>query len=163
MALDAGVVCRHVVHLSGIQDVGACGMGDVLATGTVAAFAADIPFRHLLGVDVVVDGVAAIAGRAGRPLDIVRGIENRPPISSGVWNVILQPLFVADVPLNGKRVVVGADFGEVSLFPLAAIDESHLVFAERGNLVCCEVRNDRIGMFSGSRTTLAIGVFLQCS
>ena len=37
------------------------GMGDVLAARAVAAFAADIPFRYLLGVDVVVDGMAAIA------------------------------------------------------------------------------------------------------
>ena len=38
------------------------GMRNVLAARTVAAFAADVPLGHLLGVDVVVDRVAAVAG-----------------------------------------------------------------------------------------------------
>ena len=90
----------------------------MLATGTVAAFAADVPFGDLLGVDVVVDGVAAIAGRVGRALEIASGIERCPPIRSGVWDVLLQPLFVADIPLNGKRVVVVADFVKYRCFHL---------------------------------------------
>jgi len=43
MALDAGIVCVHVVHLGRVQNVGARWMGDMLAAGSVATLAADVP------------------------------------------------------------------------------------------------------------------------
>ena len=43
-------------------DVAARGMRDMFAAGAVVEFAADIPFRHLLGVNVVVEGMTAITG-----------------------------------------------------------------------------------------------------
>ena len=148
MALDAGIVRGDVIHLRRIQNVGARGMRDVLTAGTVAAFAADIPFRDLLGVDVVVDGVAAVAGRAGGPLHVVGGIEGRPPVCAGVRDVILEPLLVADVPLHRQRVVVVANLREVALLPLAAVDESHLILRELRDVVRAEIGNDRVGMLS---------------
>jgi hypothetical protein len=71
MALDAGIVGGDVIHLGWIQNVGARRVSDMLAAGTVAVFTADIPFRDLLGVDVIVDGMAAVAGRSGGSLDVV--------------------------------------------------------------------------------------------
>src|SRR5580698_946516 len=49
MALNAGIICGYVIHLRRIKDVVACGMSDVFAARTVAAFAANVPFRDLLG------------------------------------------------------------------------------------------------------------------
>ena len=53
MALDAGVVGVNVIHACGIEDIAARGMGDVFAAWTMAAFAANVPFRDLLGANVV--------------------------------------------------------------------------------------------------------------
>ena len=48
MALDASVVGCHRIHVSRIEYVSSRGMDNVLASRTVAALAADIPFRYLL-------------------------------------------------------------------------------------------------------------------
>ncbi len=90
----------------------------MLAAGTVAAFAAHVPLRHLLGVDVVVDGVATVASRASWSLHVARGIISRPPIRSGIGHMVLQPLFVAYVPLHGQRIVVVANLGKYRCFHL---------------------------------------------
>src|ERR1700722_1025720 len=123
MALNAGVVRGHVVHLCRIEDVGACGMGNVFAARTVAAFAADIPLRNLLGVDVVVDGMAAVASWASGALHVVGRIEDRPPVCSAIGDVIRSPRFIGDVPLSGQRIVVVAYLGEVALLPDAAVNQ----------------------------------------
>src|ERR1700747_1425823 len=97
-------------------------MCDVLTAWTVAAFAADVPLRYLLGVDVIVHRVTAIAGWPRRTLHIVGGIIGRPPVCAGVGNVVFHPLLVTDVPLHRQRIVIVADLREIALFPLTAID-----------------------------------------
>ncbi len=57
------------------------GMRRVLAARTVAALAAHVPLGDLLGVDVVANGMAAVARGAGRPLHVVGRIKLRPPIA----------------------------------------------------------------------------------
>src|SRR6267378_6590050 len=104
MALDAGVVGPDVVLACGTQNVAARRMLGVLAAGTVAAFAANVPLDDLFGVDVVVDGMAAIAGGAGGSLHVVGRVERHPPIGS-VGNKIGSPDVVGDVPLRGKREI----------------------------------------------------------
>src|ERR1700676_4169521 len=80
MALDARVRGLDVVHSARIQDVAARSMLDMLAPRAMAALAAYVPFRHLLGLNVVVDGMAAIAGGASGPLHIVGRIKLCPPV-----------------------------------------------------------------------------------
>jgi hypothetical protein len=58
------------------------GRGDVFTAGPVAAFAADVPFDDLLGVDVVTDRMAAVAGRSGGPSQVVGRIEGCPPVGA---------------------------------------------------------------------------------
>ena len=71
MALDASVSRRHIIHFRRIQDVGARWMRYMLAPWPVAALATYVPFCDLLGVNIIIDGVAAIARWTGRPLHIV--------------------------------------------------------------------------------------------
>jgi hypothetical protein len=122
--------CFTRAHLRRIDDVAACEMRDVFAPGTVAAFATDIPFRDLLCVNVEVDGVAAIACGARGPLHIVGRIEGCPPVCSAIRNVVRAPSLITDVPLSGERIIVVAYFGEVPLFPDAAVHQSNLVLRE---------------------------------
>lgn len=130
MALDAGITRRHVVHMRRIDDVATRRMCDVVATGAVAAFAADIPLSHLLGVNVVADRVAAIAKRSGRTVHIVGRIKRSPPIATGRRYLILAPLLIYDLPLHGQWEIVIANFREVTLFPNTAIDKCNPIFGE---------------------------------
>jgi hypothetical protein len=148
MALNAGVVRGYVVHLCRIEDVGACGMGDVFAARTMAAFAADVPFRDLLGVNVVVDGVTAITRRACRSLHVVRRIKGGPPVGARIRDVILEPLLVLDVPLHRKRIVVVAYLREVALLPDTAVNKSHLLLCEHRNVIRAQIGDDRIRVLS---------------
>src|SRR5258707_15115081 len=127
MALNAGIAGGYIIQLRRIEDVATSGMGDMFAPGTVAAFAADIPFRDLLCVDVEIDRMAAITRGAGRALHVVRRIVSCPPVCPGIRNVVRAPGFITDIPLNGERVIVVADLGKVPLFPDAAVNQSYLV------------------------------------
>ena len=73
MALDASVIGFHIVHARGIENVAARGMFNMVAAGSVAALAADVPLQDLFGMNVVVDGVAAIACGAGGTLHMSGG------------------------------------------------------------------------------------------
>src|SRR4030081_3931792 len=101
-------------------------MGDMLAAGTVATFAADIPLQDLFGANVVVDGVATVARGAGGTLHVVWRIERFPPIRS-FGHKVGTPDVVGHVPLRRLRKVVIADLGEVALLPEAAVDQRYLV------------------------------------
>src|SRR3954447_9812971 len=116
MALDAGVVGVHVVEPRRVDDGLPRPLFHVLAAWAVTLFAADIPFARLLGVDVVVHRMAAIAKRARGALKIIPRIERRPPILIG-FDDVLPPNLVHDVPLGGFYVIVIPDLLEVSLFP----------------------------------------------
>ena len=147
MALNTGVVGANVVHTGRIQSVAARWMRDVLAPGTVATFAAYIPLRHLLGLDVVADGVTAVAGGTGGPLHIVRGIERRPPVGS-IGDEIWSPNAVGDIPLGWFGKIIIAALGEITLLPNAAVDQGDLVFRESGDGVGGEIGNDGVGKFA---------------
>src|SRR6266478_695399 len=131
MALDASVIGFHIVHARGIENVAARGMFNMVAAGSVAAPAADVPLQDLLGMNVVVDGVAAIAGGAGGTLHIVWRIERFPPIRSFGYKVG-TPNVVGDIPLRRLRKIVIADFCEVTLLPETAVDECYLALRELG-------------------------------
>lgn len=149
VALHAGVVGADIVELVGIDDVGFRGMDDVFAAGAVAFFAADIPFGDLFGLEVVVDGVAAVAGRSGGPVEVGRAIEGNPPVGSGL-DVIGKPFFLLDVPLCGLRVVVVSAACEVALLVAAAVDECYVVEGEGAEWVGVgEVTQDGFGVGLG--------------
>ena len=78
VALDAGVGGGDRIEARGIDDGRARGAGDVIAAGTVATFAADVPLGDGVGFDVVVHGMAAVAESAGGALHVVGGIEAAP-------------------------------------------------------------------------------------
>jgi hypothetical protein len=61
MALDAGVIGLHIVKRGWIDDIRLALVLDVIAAGTVASLAPNVPLRDFLGVDIVIDRVAAIA------------------------------------------------------------------------------------------------------
>src|SRR5512140_1996781 len=109
-------------------------MCNVFAARTMAAFAADVPLSDLLGVNVVADGMAAVASRAGRSFHVVRRIKIAPPIRARTHEV-LAPLVILDLPLDREREIVVADLGEVTLLPNASVNECHLLARERRNRV----------------------------
>jgi hypothetical protein len=61
VALNAGVGCLHIVELGGVNDMRGSRMRRVITAGPVTALASDVPLRHCLGVDIVVNRVTAIA------------------------------------------------------------------------------------------------------
>ena len=136
VALDAGIAGRDVVHAGGIERVAAGRMLHVLAARAVAALAADVPFGHLFRVNVVIDGVATVAGRPGGPLHVVGRIERLPPIGS-FGHEIRAPRMMHDVPLRGLGKIVVADLREVALLPYAAVDECDVTLRELGDWVVC--------------------------
>src|SRR5258708_18712827 len=119
MALNTGVVGPHVIHARRIQGVPARGMLHMLASRPVAPFATYVPLRYLFGVDVVIDGMAAVACRTRRPLHIVRRIKRRPPVRP-IRHEIWPPNPVGDLPLRRLRKIIIAPFLGVTLLPNAA-------------------------------------------
>ena len=107
-------------------------MLNVLAARTMAALATYVPFRDFLCMNVVANGMATIAGGAGRAAHVIRRVECRPPIAC-VGDEIPAPYVILNFPLRGQGKIVVADFRKVALFPNAAIDKSDLVF--------CKLRN----------------------
>src|ERR1700730_9432349 len=126
MALNTGVVRPDVVHPRGIEDVRARRPPNVLAARTVASLATYVPLHNLFGVNVVVNGMAAIARRARRPLHIVWRLERGPPIRA-VGYKIWTPYSMHDVPLRTFRKIVVTNFSEVALLPDASVDQRDLL------------------------------------
>src|SRR5579863_4821863 len=149
MALNAGIDGGNRVEAGGIDDVAAVGALDVIASGSVAALAADVPFGDGLGLDVVVDGMAAVAQRAGGALHVVGGIVGHPPVRV-IRNHIGAPDLVRDVPLRAERKIIVADLGEVALLPEAAVNQRDVFFFEFHQRVGLgEIRDDGVGMLFG--------------
>src|SRR5580704_2931206 len=117
----------------------------VLAAWPVTLFAANVPLCHLFGVDVVVDGVASIAGRARGPLQIVCRIVWFPPVGS-LGDEIRPPNSMGNIPLRGLGKVIVSSFREVTLLPKAAVNQGDLVFREFGNGIRREIGNDGVRM-----------------
>lgn len=109
-----------------IDDVVLPGVLHVQATGAVALLAADVPLGHLLGLHVVVDGVAAVTGRSGRAIEVGGSIERDPPIGTGL-DMVREPTFFFDVPLGWEGIEVVSPFGEEPLLPAASVDEGYLL------------------------------------
>jgi len=158
MGLDAGVAGLDVVHVCGIQKIGARRMRVVFAAWAVATLAAYVPLGDFFGVDVVADGVATVAERAGGTLHVVGEIERHPPVGA-IGNEIGAPDFVGDVPLSGFGVVVVADFGEVALLLEAAVDERDIVLCEFEDFVGGEVGDDGVRKFAGIADDVSHGRF----
>src|SRR5579872_320974 len=114
MALDAGITSRNINHSRRIKNVSARGMLHMFASGAVALFASDVPLCHLFGVDVVVDGVAAIAGWTCGPLHIVRRIKRLPPIGPLGYK-IGPPDAMGNVPLRRLWKIIVSSLREVAL------------------------------------------------
>src|SRR5580704_172922 len=107
-------------------------MCDVLAAGPVAFFASHVPFRHLLGSDVVVNRVASVASRASRSLPVIGRIKRFPPVSS-LGNKIGTPHAVGNVPLRGLGKVIISYLGEVALLPKAAVNQRDIILSKVGD------------------------------
>src|SRR6185437_4076990 len=65
VALNAGVIAAHIVQPRRIHNIRARGLRHMSAPGPMTLLAAHIPLSHLLGSDVVVHAVAAVAERTG--------------------------------------------------------------------------------------------------
>lgn len=102
----------------------------MIAARAVAFLTAHVPLRHLLGRDLVVRRVTAVAGWTCRPLHLIRRIELSPPIRAR-FDVVLPPDLVQNVPLRRVHEVVVADLREVALLPLASVGEDDVILAER--------------------------------
>src|ERR1700737_3240462 len=126
MALNTGVVRPDVVHPRGIEDVRARRPPNVLAARTVASLAPYVPLHNLFGVNVVVNGMAAIARRARRPLHIVWRIKRGPPVRA-VGHKIRTPYSVDHVPLRPFRKIVVTNFSEIAPLPDAPVDQRDLL------------------------------------
>ena len=147
MTLNARVAGLNVVHSRRVNDVVADRVGRMLASRPMAAFAADIPFHNLLGPDVVIHGVAAVAGRAGRPLHVVRRIKRLPPIRP-FGDRIRLPGAVGDVPLGWLRIIVIPNPREVTLLPDAPVHQRDLVLGEFGDGIARQIRKNSLRMLA---------------
>ena len=148
MALDASVAGFHIVGVRRIEDVGPGWVLDVFAAGTVASFAADIPFCDPLGVDVITYGMAAVTCRAGRSLEVVRRKKRHPPVRA-LADEILAPFVILYLPLSRQRKIVVSYFRKISLLPKAAVNEGDLIQVEFRYAVASKIWNKSFGMFSG--------------
>lgn len=111
MTLDADVIRLDIVEPGGIHDIRALRMLNMRGAGSVTLFATDIPLCDSLGLDVIAHRVASVAKWAGRAFKIIAGIERYPPVGTGLHG-IRSPGLMSDVPLNGKRKIIVADFLE---------------------------------------------------
>ncbi len=88
--------------------------------------------RSPFGVNVVVHRMAAVTRWPGCRcmLSGYSRIVGGLPVRAGIRNVGTSYIFSANVPLGRKRIVVIANFGEVSLLPDAAVDERNPIGRE---------------------------------
>ena len=147
MALDTGVAGSDIVHACRIQNVSARWVIQMLTTGPVAFFASDVPFCDLFGVDVVVDGVAAIARRPRGPLHVVRRVEWFPPVRA-LRDEIRPPDSMGNIPLRRFRKIIVPSFREITLLPKAAVNQRHIILRELRDGIRRKIWNDRVWMFA---------------
>ena len=159
MALDASIVGTDVAHARGILNIRARGLCHVFAARAMATFAAHIPFGDGVIADIEVHGMAAVAKSAGGTLEIIRRIERGPPIAV-VRDEVGAPDVVHDVPLGRLRIIIVADFGEVALFPEAAVDQAHVVAREFFHRVAGQIGQDGVGMLARIAYHVGHGRFL---
>ena len=122
MALDANVVCLNIIQACRIYDISSRWVADVLTSGTMAFIAANVPLSDGFRLNVVIDGMAAVAKRTRRPPRIGLRIELGPPIASR-RGVVRAPDLVRDILLR--------DFLEIPLLPFGPVQERDVVPLER--------------------------------
>lgn len=137
----------HAIQPDRIHNVRPGRAPDVRRTGSMAFFATDVPLRHCLGLDVVIDRVATVAQRTRGALHIVGGIDSGPPVRTR-RRLIGSPHLMRDVPLCWKRKIVIAALREIALLPFAAISERQLYWI--GHLQ--RLRSSTPGFFSDVRS-----------
>jgi hypothetical protein len=98
----------------------------VSAAGTVALLAAYIPLGDLFCLDVVVNGVTAVAGRSGGTVEVCGSVVRHPPIGARLY-VIREPPVLLDIPLRWKREVIVSALGEIALLESPPIGERDVV------------------------------------
>jgi hypothetical protein len=126
MALNASVVGLDIVHAGRVENIAARRVGGVLAPGTMATFAADVPLGHLLRVNVISHRVAAIAGGSSWTFHVIGRVVRLPPVGTGL-DKVGKPPSMRDIPLDGQGKVIVSNLREIALFPDAAVDERDLV------------------------------------
>src|SRR5579863_2772763 len=159
MALDARIVCLYVIHARRILNICPRRLRHVFAAGSVASFAAHIPFGYAMIGNVEIHGMAAIAKRARRTLRIVRWVKRRPPIRF-VGNEVRPPDVIRDVPLRWLRIIVIADFRKVTLLPNTAVDERNIVSREFVDGIGRQIGNYGLGMLARIADYVGHGRFL---
>ena len=119
------------------------------AAGPMAFFAADIPFGHGFILNVVVNGMTAIAERTGRALLIIRRVKRHPPI--GVrGDHISAPDLMRDIPLCREREIIVAFLREIPLLPFTAVNEGDVVLGKFHEWIgFCQIGQNGFGMSFG--------------
>jgi hypothetical protein len=99
------------------------------AAGAVALLTPDIPLGHGMGLEVVVHGMATVAGGAGGAVEVGGAVVRNPPIGTSL-NVVGEPTAFLHIPLGRKGVEVVPAAREVALLEPAAIGEGHVIEGE---------------------------------
>ena len=126
MALNAGVGCVNVIEARRIHDIRRRWLLHVIAAGAVTLFAAHVPFRNRLGLNVVVDGMTAVAEGTSGALHVVFGIIFGPPVRPRLY-VVGAPDLVSHVPLGGQREIIIAYLLKVPLLPFATVNQGDII------------------------------------
>src|SRR5581483_5618692 len=126
MTLNACVRRADIVGMSRTKDICSGRVRCMFTSRPVTTLTTYIPFGYPLGVNVVSDGMAAIARWPGWAFHIVGRVILRPPIRPGA-DEIFAPNMILNFPLSRQRIVVVADLGEVTLLPNTAVNEGDLV------------------------------------
>src|SRR5260370_17572674 len=97
----------------------------VLTAGAMTLLTSHVPFRNGLGLDVVVNRMAAVAKGSGRARGVCLRIELGPPV--GAHRDVVRPQhLMSQVPLRAKREIVVAYLLEIPLLPLGAVNHRNL-------------------------------------
>src|SRR5437016_815797 len=98
MALNANVIGLNRIQPRGIHNVRPRRAPYVVAPRTVAFFATHIPLGRRLGLDIIVNGMTAVAERPGRASRVRLRIKIGPPVGA-LCDVVGSPDLMAHVPL----------------------------------------------------------------
>src|SRR5690349_483044 len=99
MTLNADIVRLNIVQTGGVNDVGSRWTADMVAPRPVALFTANVPLRDRFRLDVVIDGMTAVAERSRWTRRVRLRVELGPPIRA-VGDVVSPPYSMSHVPLS---------------------------------------------------------------
>ena len=129
VALDADIIAANKVERLRIDNVSQGRVCNMLTAGAMTLFTAHIPLSRLPRAEVVVHGVAAVAGWTGGAMLVFLRVELCPPVGA-VGHMVREPFSMFDIPLRGQRVVGVAALREIALLPTAAINKGDLAEIE---------------------------------